>query len=126
MDRAALQIVGGGKMGEALLAGLLRSDAGRSIRVVETDAGRAEDGVAKLVETCGGTAEGDAEVGGWVVDGDWMVVAETEEIAQQVVDAARALEEQTDHLAQKARQFRTTPQQALRATPVEPRRAAGW
>jgi pyrroline-5-carboxylate reductase len=42
MDRAALQIVGGGKMGEALLAGLLRSDVGLSVRVVETDPGRAE------------------------------------------------------------------------------------
>ncbi len=41
MDRAALQIVGGGKMGEALLAGLLRADPATSIRVVETDAGRA-------------------------------------------------------------------------------------
>jgi hypothetical protein len=53
-----------------------------------TDAGAAEDGVAALIDTCGGTAEGDSEVGGWVVDGDWMVLAETKEIAQQVVDAA--------------------------------------
>ncbi|GAB3035930.1 hypothetical protein GCM10011376_18050 [Nocardioides flavus (ex Wang et al. 2016)] len=51
-----------------------------------SDAGQAEDGVSKLVETCGAETDGDA--GGWVVDGDWMVVAETEEIAQQVVDAA--------------------------------------
>jgi pyrroline-5-carboxylate reductase len=43
MDRAALQIVGGGKMGEALLAGLLRADAGASIRVVETHTGRADE-----------------------------------------------------------------------------------
>lgn len=42
MDRVALQIVGGGKMGEALLAGLLRADAGLSIRVVETDEARAD------------------------------------------------------------------------------------
>ena len=59
-----------------------------------TDAGKAEDGVAKLIETCGGTAQGGSDagagtdVGGWVVDGDWMVLAETKEIAQQVVDAA--------------------------------------
>ena len=53
-----------------------------------TDAGQAEDGMATLVEKCGG-AEGSADgAGGWVVDGDWMVVAETEEIAQQVVDAS--------------------------------------
>jgi hypothetical protein len=51
-----------------------------------TDAQGAEDGVATLVETCGAETDGDA--GGWVVDGDWMVVAETEEIAQQVVDAS--------------------------------------
>ena len=51
-----------------------------------TDAGKAEDGVAKLVETCGAETDGDA--GGWVVAGDWMIVAETAETAQQVVDAA--------------------------------------
>ena len=51
-----------------------------------TDAGQAEDGMATLVETCGGGSR--TVAGGWVVDGDWMVVAETEEIAQQVVDAA--------------------------------------
>lgn len=43
MDRTALQIVGGGKMGEAILAGLLRADAGSSIRVVETHEARAEE-----------------------------------------------------------------------------------
>jgi hypothetical protein len=54
-----------------------------------TDAGKAEDGVAKLVETCPGPeGEAGSDVGGWVIDGDWMVVAETEEIAQDVVDAA--------------------------------------
>lgn len=42
MDRAALQIVGGGKMGEALLAGLLRSDPDLAVRVVETHEPRAE------------------------------------------------------------------------------------
>ena len=51
-----------------------------------TDADKAEDGMATLVEKCGG--EGSSDPGGWVVDGDWMLVAETEEIAQQVVDAA--------------------------------------
>ncbi|HAS11190.1 MAG TPA: pyrroline-5-carboxylate reductase, partial [Acidimicrobiaceae bacterium] len=43
MDRAALQIVGGGKMGEALLAGLLRSDPDLAVRVVETHGPRAEE-----------------------------------------------------------------------------------
>lgn len=42
MDRVALQIVGGGKMGEALLAGLLARDADRQLRVVETSDLRAE------------------------------------------------------------------------------------
>lgn len=51
-----------------------------------TDAGKAEDGVGKLIDTCG--TGGDGEVGGWVIDGDWMVVAETKEIAQEVVDSA--------------------------------------
>ena len=53
-----------------------------------TDSGKAEDGMATLVDTCGGGEDGDGDVGGWVVDGDWMVIAETKEIAQQVVDAA--------------------------------------
>lgn len=54
-----------------------------------TDAGKAEEGVAKLVETCGGGAEGsEGEAGGWVVEGDWMIVAETEDIAGDVAAAA--------------------------------------
>lgn len=72
------------------------ADEPAAVGVVQvTDAGKAEDGVATLVEACGGTSEegsadgGEGEdVGGWVIEGDWMVLAETEEIAQQVVDAA--------------------------------------
>jgi hypothetical protein len=74
----------------AMAAVDLGEDEPAAVGVVQvSDAGKAEDGMAKLVETCGG-ASGDAAegVGGWVVDGDWMVIAETEEIAQQVVDAA--------------------------------------
>ena len=48
-----------------------------------SDAGAAEDGLAQLAECNGG--EGDAM--GWVVEGDWAVVAESDELAQQVVDA---------------------------------------
>lgn len=48
-----------------------------------TDADAAEDGLAALAD-CSGAGE---DVGGWVVEGDWAVVAETEDIAQQVVDA---------------------------------------
>ncbi|HEX5918374.1 MAG TPA: DUF3352 domain-containing protein [Nocardioides sp.] len=72
----------------------LGEDEPAPVGVVQTtDAGQAEDGLAALVETCGGggaEGEGDSgdEVGGWVVEGDWIVLAETEEIAQQVVDAA--------------------------------------
>ena len=53
-----------------------------------TDASKAEEGMATLVnETCSDD-ECSPDAGGYVVDGDWMVIAETEEIAQQVVDAA--------------------------------------
>ncbi|WP_210443433.1 DUF3352 domain-containing protein [Nocardioides sp. SYSU D00065] len=54
-----------------------------------SDADAADEGMRTLVETCGGGSEGtEGSTGGWVVDGDWMVMAETEEIAEQVVDAA--------------------------------------
>lgn len=43
MDRVELQIVGGGRMGEALLGGLLAADPGRTIRVVEAVAARADE-----------------------------------------------------------------------------------
>lgn len=74
----------------------LGEDEPTAVGVVQTtDGGQAEDGLAKLVDTCGGAAgEGGAEgetgddVGGWVVEGDWIVLAETKEIAQQVVDAS--------------------------------------
>ena len=73
----------------AMAAVDLGEDAPAAVGVVQvSDAGKAEDGVAKLVDTCGSGEEGD--VGGWVVEGDWMVVAETKEIAQQVVDARDA------------------------------------
>lgn len=38
-----IQIVGGGRMGEALLAGLLAADPGRQVRVVEALASRADE-----------------------------------------------------------------------------------
>lgn len=50
------------------------------------DADAAEKGVATLVESCG-TAE-DESVGGWVVEGDWLVLAETDDIAADVAAAA--------------------------------------
>lgn len=48
-----------------------------------TDAAGAEEGLATLAESCGDGAQG----GGWRVEGDWAVLAETEEIAAQVVEA---------------------------------------
>ena len=74
----------------AIAAVDLGEDEPAAVGVVQvSDAGKAEDGMAKLVELCGSAAEDTTEgAGGWVVDGDWMVIAETEEIAQQVVDAA--------------------------------------
>jgi hypothetical protein len=82
----------------AMAAVDLGEDEPTAVGVVQTtDGGKAEDGLARLIETCGGdTAGGGAEsegetgsdVGGWVVEGDWIVLAETKEIAQQVVDAA--------------------------------------
>lgn len=47
-----------------------------------SDSGAAEDGLAQLAE-----CSDEGEMGGWVVEGDWAVVAETEDLAQQVVDA---------------------------------------
>lgn len=48
-----------------------------------SDAGAADAGLARLAACDGGQ-----EQMGWVVEGDWAVLAETEDIAQQVVDAA--------------------------------------
>ena len=83
----------------AMAAVDLGEDTPAPVGVVQTtDAGKAEDGLAKLVDTCGAGSDdgaGDSaedetseEIGGWVVEGDWIVLAETKEIAQQVVDAA--------------------------------------
>lgn len=84
----------------AMAAVDLGEDEPTAVGVIQTtDGGKAEDGLATLIEACGGdSAEGTEEgaeegetsddIGGWVVDGDWIVLAETEEIAQQVVDAA--------------------------------------
>jgi hypothetical protein len=67
----------------------LGEDEPTPVGVVQTtDAGKAEDGLSALVDACGGGEGAEGDVGGWVVDGDWIVVAETPEIAQEVVDAA--------------------------------------
>ena len=67
----------------------LGEDEPTPVGVVQTtDSGKAEDGLSALVDACGGGEAAEGDVGGWVVDGDWIVVAETQEIAQKVVDAA--------------------------------------
>jgi hypothetical protein len=67
----------------------LGDDEPTPVGVVQTtDSGKAEDGLSALVDACGGGEAAEGDVGGWVVDGDWIVVAETPEIAQEVVDAA--------------------------------------
>ncbi|WP_426244220.1 DUF3352 domain-containing protein [Nocardioides sp. LHG3406-4] len=68
-------------------------DQPHPVGVIEVkDAGKAEDGFAKLQE-CGESATteegGDgAPTGGYKIEGDWAILAETDEIAGQVVDAA--------------------------------------
>jgi hypothetical protein len=76
-DRAA--------MGAADLGG----DTPTPILVVQVkDAGKATDGLDNLREVCGGESSESAEDnGGWVVDGDWVVIGENEAEAQKVVDA---------------------------------------
>ena len=72
----------------AMAAVDLGEDEPAAVGVVQvTDSGKAEDGMSKLVDTCGGGEDAEGEVGGWVVDGDWMVISETKEIATQVVEA---------------------------------------
>ncbi len=48
-----------------------------------TDAGAAENGLAKLLD-----CEGEGSESGFVVEGDWAIVADSDEIAQKVVDGA--------------------------------------
>jgi hypothetical protein len=48
-----------------------------------TDADAAEDGLAKL-QKCGGGED----TGGWSISGEWVVVAETDKIAEQITDDA--------------------------------------
>ena len=50
-----------------------------------TDADAAEEGLATLRDCAG------SDVGGWVIEGDWAVIAETEKLAQEVVDADGSL-----------------------------------
>jgi hypothetical protein len=55
-----------------------------------TDAGAAEDGMATLLEKCGGqdASDGEAETGAWAVEGDWLVAGETQEVVDSVTAGA--------------------------------------
>lgn len=71
----------------AMAAVDLGEDQPAPVAVVQvTDSGKAEEGVQTLIDTCG-SGEAGGESGGWVVEGDWLVLAETKDVAQQVVDA---------------------------------------
>ncbi len=50
------------------------------------DADKAEDGLAKIQDCAAG--EGGDSSGGWAIEGDWAVVAETDKIAQGIADDA--------------------------------------
>ena len=50
------------------------------------DGGEAQDQAEKLIEECGGNPDD----GGLAISGDWLVIAETDEIAEKVVDDAAA------------------------------------
>ncbi len=54
-----------------------------------TDGSKAEDALTKLQDCAGEAASGEGEsLGGFVVSGDWVIIAETEDIADTVVKAA--------------------------------------
>ncbi len=66
------------------------------VAVVQVDdAAAAEDGLAAIRDCAAGSGmpdeetgeEGGEETGGWSIEGDWAVVAETTELAEQVTDA---------------------------------------
>lgn len=61
----------------------LGEDLPSPVAVIQvTDAGAAEEGLEKLAGCAG------EDFGGWVVEGEWAIVAETEDIAQEVTDAS--------------------------------------
>lgn len=65
------------------------------------DQDKAEDGLNKLVN-CGNEAGGESEdLGGYAFNGDWVVLAETEDIAQDVVDDAEKNSLKDDDTYQK-------------------------
>jgi len=80
-------------LGDRLAAALVDEggDSAKSVLVVQiTDKDKAKTGLDKLM-SCPKTANSqlpaaDEKPGGFVIDGDWAVVAETEDVAKQVAD----------------------------------------
>jgi len=77
-------------LGDRMAAALVdEGDAeAKSVLVVQiSDEGKAKAGLDKLIDcakTDGSAVPSDEEPGGYVIDGDWAVVAETAEVAKQV------------------------------------------
>jgi hypothetical protein len=72
-DRFAIAAIDGG------------DDAPTPVGVVQVkDADEAQDQVEKVIEECGG----DVDDGGLAVSGDWLIIAESDDIAEQVADDA--------------------------------------
>ncbi|WP_193607071.1 DUF3352 domain-containing protein, partial [Nocardioides lijunqiniae] len=97
-------------LGDRMAAAAVRTDDDTTSPVVVVqvkDAGKAEDGFAKLRDCLAGeqqaaTAEPPglddegqseedqpSEMGGWAIEGDWAIIAETTEIAEQVASDAK-------------------------------------
>jgi hypothetical protein len=73
-------------LGSRAAVAAVGTDKPSPVVVVQTsDPDKAEKGVKTLI-SCGGKETADPEVG-WVVDGDWIVFAETTEQAKEVVQA---------------------------------------
>lgn len=70
----------------AVAAADLGGDTPAPVFVMQvTDGGAAEAGLDKLIEECGAGADAEEGTGGYVVSGDWIVLAETEEQAKEIV-----------------------------------------
>ncbi|KRF17383.1 hypothetical protein ASG90_08855 [Nocardioides sp. Soil797] len=89
-DRAALAVVDQGHE---------HPDPVLVVQVKNQD--KAEDGLNKIVN-CGNEASGESEdIGGYAFNGDWVVLAETEDIAERVVDDAKDASLEDDDQYQK-------------------------
>lgn len=76
-------------LGDRAAVAVLDAKAEQPVLVVQVkDQDKAEEGLDSLVN-CGGDAAGESEeIGGYAFTGDWVVLAQTEEIAAEAVAAA--------------------------------------